>query len=381
MREICKFLTICILIYSITFVSYAAELNELQDQKSEIQSKVDEKSSELADVNEELSENLEQIQKLDQNIEATEAKLEELNNKISKMENQIEQIEKDLEIITKKYDNQKDILDSRLVAIYESKDTNYLDVILSSKSIADFISTYYLLSEITSYDMDLLELVENEKKQIQEKNSEVNFQKENLEKEKRNQQKTQITLSNTKLLRENYISKLSEEEQTLQAAIDEYNNQIKEIENEIKSLVLTASFGEDYNGGQMQWPIYGHYKITSNYGMRVHPITGVYKLHTGVDISATIGTEFSAIAKGIVVKAEYNGAYGNMVIIDHGGGVQTLYAHGSEIVAKLGQEVNAGDVVLKVGSTGYSTGPHAHFEVRINGLPVNPLDYVSIPEE
>ena len=126
--------------------------------------------------------------------------------------------------------------------------------------------------------------------------------------------------------------------------------------------------------------LYGHYKITSNYGMRVHPITGVYKLHTGVDISATIGTDFTAIADGVVVKAEPNRAYGNMVIIDHGGGVQTLYAHGSQIVATLGQEVKAGDVVLKVGSTGYSTGPHAHFEVRINGNPVNPLEYVQKPE-
>ena len=115
--------------------------------------------------------------------------------------------------------------------------------------------------------------------------------------------------------------------------------------------------------------------------MRVHPITGVYKLHTGVDISATVGTDFTAIANGIVVKAGYGGAYGNMVIIDHGGGVQTLYAHGSQIVAQVGQEVKAGDVVLKVGSTGYSTGPHAHFEVRINGEPANPLDYVSKPEE
>ena len=114
--------------------------------------------------------------------------------------------------------------------------------------------------------------------------------------------------------------------------------------------------------------------------MRVHPITGVYKLHTGVDIGARLGDDFTAIANGIVVKAEFNRAYGNMVIIDHGGGVQTLYAHGSEIIAVLGQEVKAGDVVLKVGSTGYSTGPHAHFEVRVNGTPVNPLDYVSIPE-
>ena len=380
MRKIFKFLVICLLISSITFVSYAADLNELQEQKNEIQSQVDEKSNELADVNEELSENLRQIQKLDENIETTEAKLEELNTKISEMEKQVNKIEKELTSVTKKYNKQKDILDSRLVAMYESKDANYLDVLLSSSSISDFISTYYLLAEITSYDMDLLELVDNEKKQIQEKSAEVNIQKENLEKEKSTQQKTQITLSNTKLLRENYISKLSEEEQAIQAQIDEYNNQIKQIEDEIKSLAVTASFGEDYNGGPMQWPIYGHYKITSNYGMRVHPITGVYKLHTGVDISATIGTEFTAIAKGIVVKAEYNTAYGNMVIIDHGGGVQTLYAHGSEIVAKLGQEVNAGDVVLKVGSTGYSTGPHAHFEVRINGSPVNPLDYVSIPE-
>lgn len=380
MQKIFRFLVICVLISSITFVSYAADLNELQEQKNEIQSQVDEKSNELADVNEELSENLRQIQKLDENIESTEAKLEELNTKISEMEKQVNKIEKELTSVTKKYNKQKDILDSRLVAMYESKDANYLDVLLSSSSISDFISTYYLLAEITSYDMDLLELVDNEKKQIQEKSAEVNIQKENLEKEKSTQQKTQITLSNTKLLRENYISKLSEEEQAIQAQIDEYNNQIKQIEDEIKSLAVTASFGEDYNGGQMQWPIYGHYKITSNYGMRVHPITGVYKLHTGVDISATIGTEFTAIAKGIVVKAEYNTAYGNMVIIDHGGGVQTLYAHGSEIVAKLGQEVNAGDVVLKVGSTGYSTGPHAHFEVRINGSPVNPLDYVSIPE-
>ena len=166
----------------------------------------------------------------------------------------------------------------------------------------------------------------------------------------------------------------------MQAKIDEFNSQINSIETEIRSLAKIINFGEDYSGGPMQWPIPGHYTITSNYGMRVHPITGVYKLHTGVDISASMGTEFTAIANGVVVKAEYNSAYGNMVIIDHGGGVQTLYAHGSEIVANIGQVVNAGDVVLKVGSTGYSTGPHAHFEVRVNGNPMNPLDYVSIPE-
>ena len=111
--------------------------------------------------------------------------------------------------------------------------------------------------------------------------------------------------------------------------------------------------------------------------MRVHPITGAYKLHTGIDISAPLGTYFVAAANGVVSKATYNTAYGNMVIIDHGGGVQTLYAHGNSILVQVGDEVKAGTPVLEVGSTGYSTGPHAHFEVRINGVTTDPLPYIT----
>lgn len=380
-QKIYKVLAIIILICAITFASNAADLNELQDQKTNIQTQLDESKQELTDVTEELTENLKQIQKLDESIVDSETTLNEVNDEITELEKQIEEIELEYLKITQKYKVQKQLLDMRLVAIYESGNTTYLDVILGSKSITDFISTYFLLSELASYDIDLLDQVDKEKKEIEEKSGQIEVSKEQLEQTRRTAQKTKITLSNTKLLRENYMSKLSEEEQQIQAKIDEYNTQINQIENEIRSLAKIINFGEDYNGGTMQWPIAGHYTITSNYGMRVHPITGVYKLHTGVDISAGIGTNFTAIADGVVVKAEYNTAYGNMVIIDHGGGVQTLYAHGSEIVATLGQEVKAGDIVLKVGSTGYSTGPHAHFEVRINGSPVDPLDYVSIPEQ
>lgn len=380
MRKISKSLICSVLVCAISFVSYAADLNELQNQKSDIQSQLDESNNQLSDINNELTDNLQQIQKLDESIQNTQENLDKLNNEIKIKEQEIAEKQEELDKVTEKYDTQKELLDARLVAMYETENTNYLDVVLGSSSISDFISTYYLISELTSYDMDLLELVENQRKQIEQKNLELNTEKSKLEQEKITQQKTQIALSNTKVLRQNYIDKLSQEEQNLQAKIDEYNNQINAIENEIKKLALTISFGEDYKGGTMQWPINGHYTITSNYGMRVHPITGVYKLHTGVDISASTGDDFTAMADGIVVKAEYNAAYGNMVIIDHGGGVQTLYAHGSQIIAQVGQEVKAGDVVLKVGSTGYSTGPHAHFEVRINGNPVNPLDYVSKPE-
>ena len=380
MQKKIKIFIISFLIVCITTPLFAADVNELQEQKSEIQEKLNQTNEELNIVNEDLTQNLQQIQKLDENIQANEETINKIDEDISKIETEIKEIEKKLEDATITYKKQKDLLDARLVEIYEAGDTNYLEIVLGARSISDFFATYYIVSELASYDIELLEFVEEKKNEIEQDKNKIYDKRTELENKERTASKTKIAVSNTRVLRQNYISKLSQEEQELQAQIDEYNAQINSIETEIRSLAKTINFGEDYSGGPMQWPIPGHYTITSNYGMRVHPITGVYKLHTGVDISASMGTEFTAIANGVVVKAEYNSAYGNMVIIDHGGGVQTLYAHGSEIVATLGQVVNAGDVILKVGSTGYSTGPHAHFEVRVNGEPVNPLDYVQKPE-
>lgn len=150
----------------------------------------------------------------------------------------------------------------------------------------------------------------------------------------------------------------------------EYNNNNAEIDNS-NSPVSKDMF---------IWPIPGYTTITSHYGMRVHPITKVYKLHTGTDISAPTGANFIAMADGTVEQAYYNTAYGNMVLINHGNSVQTLYAHGSEILVNKNDKVKQGTPVLKVGSTGYSTGPHAHFEVRINGEYTNPEEYFDIGE-
>lgn len=120
---------------------------------------------------------------------------------------------------------------------------------------------------------------------------------------------------------------------------------------------------------------HGYTNITSPYGYRIHPISGEYKLHTGVDVGAPIGTNFVAMESGKVILATYNGSYGNCVIIDHGNNVKTLYAHGSKILVKTNQIVKKGQAVLAVGSTGNSTGPHAHFEIRINNNPVDPMQY------
>ena len=397
-----KFISIIILINFIcamTFITYAVDdiqnntntttenqtntndINQLQEQKSEIENHVQEAEQQLEEIDTSLSENLQQIAKIDLNIQSTEETLAELNLTIEEIENQIDELQQELDDATKRYDEQQEVLNQRLIAIYKSGDTQYLDVLLNSTSLTDFISSYFLIGEVVQYDKNLLENVATQKEELETKTTKISTERENLNTQKQTQLKTQKVLENTKTLREGLIEKLSIEEQETQSKIDEYYKQIEEIETEIKELAVTESFGEDYIGGTMVWPIPGHYTITSNYGMRTHPITGVYKLHTGVDISAKTGDNFVAMAYGVVTKAGYNSAYGNMVIIDHGGGVQTLYAHGSSIEVEVGDIVNAGDVVLKVGSTGYSTGPHAHFEIRINGETVNPLDYVSIPDE
>lgn len=382
MRKILCIVLAFIIICTYTTLTYAEELTDLQQQQQDLQNQLNESNEQLTEVQSQLSENLQQIEKLDERIQKSEQEMDELNSEVETLKNSISEVQSQLDIAQEKYEKQKAIMEKRLIAIYESGDITYLDVLLSSRDLSDFLSNYYLITEITSIDKELLDEVEQEKRTI-------DIAKQKLEKNRlalttalQTQTKTSTVLQNTKTLRENYISRLSDEEKAKQAQIDEITAQYEEVNKQILELAKQG-LDTEYIGGVLAWPVPGYTKITSNYGMRVHPITGQYKLHTGVDISAPMGATFVAANDGIVTKAGYNTAYGNMVIIDHGGGISTLYAHGSEILVTVGQTVKRNDPVLKVGSTGYSTGPHAHFEVRINGVVTNPIEYITngvIPE-
>ena len=378
MRKIlCVVLAFLICSFSIISCVQAEELEDLKTQQEELQSQINDATGELENVQDELSENLQQIQKLDEKIQASQTQLEELTTKITQLQEQIDEVGEKLEIAEERYNKQKEILEVRLVTMYETSDTQYLDVILSSRSVSDFLSNYFLITELTNYDTELLDDMKIQKDEIEVTKKKLDNAKEQYATMKENETKTAKILENTKIVKENFIAKLSEQEQEIQAKIDEYNTKFEEVNKEILSLALQG-IDTQYIGGELAWPIPGYTRITSKYGMRTHPITGVYKLHTGVDVSAPMGANFVAANDGIVTKAGYNGAYGNMVIIDHGGGVSTLYAHGSEIMVKVGDTVKRGEtVVLKVGSTGYSTGPHAHFEVRLNGVVTDPIPYIT----
>ena len=185
-------------------------------------------------------------------------------------------------------------------------------------------------------------------------------------------------MQKNKTIQQNAIEKLSEDEKTLQQQIEQYKEEEARIENLIQNAANSYEYSGEYTGGVMAWPVAksGTY-ITSPYGTRQHPIQGVIRMHTGIDIgNAGFGAPIIAAADGVVTLASYYGGYGNCVMINHGNGISTLYGHGQKILTTVGTIVKKGDLIMEVGSTGNSTGPHCHFEVRVNGSPVNPLPYV-----
>ena len=376
MRRLMIIILILIITCSLCICVHAQDLTELQEQSSQLNQAINESSNRLQAVQEQLSTNMQELQELDNQIAQSQDDLNNINIDINNLMSQISENEEKLSKTQAEFDSIQGLLDARLIKMYETPKFEFLQVILESKSVTEFLSTYYAMKELAEYDKQLLDTVKQQKEEIETTKKILAEKKQQVVTNKQTQQKKAQVLANTKTMRQYYISKLSTEEQELQSKIDEYNGQVSAIESEIKLMALN-SISADYIGGAMTWPIPGYTTITSEYGMRVHPITGAYKLHTGTDIGAPMGADFVAAAKGVVTKASMTPAYGNMVIIDHGGGVQTLYAHGSEILV----QVEAGTPVLKVGSTGYSTGPHAHFEIRINGQTVNPLDYLLKQDE
>lgn len=369
------FLIILFLI-SICGIVLAENLEDLQNKKSELQNQINESNEQIEEIEIEITENLEQLNSLNEKIYTYESEIATLTQNLADVEKDIGEVEERLSIVEENYNLQKDALESRIVALYETGDIVYLDVLLNSRSISEFISNYYLIGEVARYDSELLENIENQKIQIENIKLQLEQKQENIKAVKKNKEKTTIALVNAKIIRNSYIKRLNEQEKETQAKIEEFQTELNNVESQIVSLT-TGNIGGNYVGGEFAWPAPGYTTITSNFGMRLHPIFKVNRLHTGTDISMPTGASIIAANDGVVIKSMYTTGYGNMVMIDHGGGVSTVYGHGSEIIAQTGQVVKRGDVIMKAGSTGWSTGPHLHFEIRINGQYVNSLPYIT----
>ena len=355
---------------------------DLEAQKEEVENKIEETNIKLEYVQSELSATMLKVQETEDKIIEYENDIEELGEKMNTLQASIDEANQSLQIASQNYEEKSDLLAKRLVAIYEAGDTQYLDVLLNSKSITDFISKYYIVQEIAEYDSILINQIEEEKNNIEQTRQKLENEQSEIRILKSRSEQTSVVLSNMKTLQQSYIKQLSEGEKVLQEQITAFKREQAEIEAQI--LLATNNIDADiqYTGGEMLWPVaISGTAITSGYGVREHPIQGIVKEHTGIDIGNTpLGAPVVAAADGIVTYAGWLGGYGNCVMINHGDGVVTLYGHGNKILTSVNTEVKQGDVIMEVGSTGNSTGPHLHFEVRVNGNYKNTLRYVKVPE-
>lgn len=255
MRKIlCVVLAFLVCSFSIISYVQAEEMTDLTTKQEELQNQISNATGELENVQEDLTQNLQQVQKLDERIANSQTELDDLNAKILELQTTMDEVEEKLKIAEERYNRQKQLLEVRLVAMYETSDTQYLDVILSSRSVSDFLSNYFLITEITNYDAELLEDMEKQKDEIELTKKKLDTNQEQYAIMKQNQTKTAKILENTKIVRENYIAKLSDKEKEIQTQIDEYNKQFEEINQEILAIALEG-IDTQYIGGELAWPI------------------------------------------------------------------------------------------------------------------------------
>ncbi|KQO11028.1 hypothetical protein ASF12_11715 [Paenibacillus sp. Leaf72] len=397
--------------------SSAASLDSINKQLSDAKKAID-KAQKEADATEQQKTEVSTLKSdVQASIKAVLAQLDavvvNMNNtqaKVDQTESELQQAGAELVEAEGRVKTRDILIQQRLRLMYENGSVSYLDVLLNASSFSDFIDRFDSLQLILSQDRSILEQNKVDQALVEEKKAEVEHKLE------------EVKTMYTKL--QNYQSDLAKKEAEKNKLVAEYDHQLEDLEDisaEQEALMIEfaqkvseleaekvakleaeriarekaaaaaaaaagkgngssggGSGGTVYTGGKLGMPIFDSYRVSSGYGYRIHPITGAKKLHTGIDFAAPQGTAIHAAESGVVIMAQRWSGYGNAVIIDHGGGMWTLYGHIREggIKVSKGDSVTKGQKIAEVGSTGNSTGPHLHFEVRINGTTTDPSSYL-----
>lgn len=372
-RMLALFLTVCFMITVIMPV-YADELDETRQQLKEVGRDIEETKQNINEASQQANSIMGQLQTLDQNINSTQQEINTMEQHLSILQGNIDKTEKEILKQEEELDEQVDYMSERLVFMYEEgMDVSYLEVLLSSANIKEFLTRYDLLCCIVDQDKQMIESIQRAKRDLDIKKSDLEVQRTDLVSAKKSQELKMNELSVQRSQRKDMLNSVQSQKAAYEEALEELERNSRELEQ----LILRSQSGTALGTGVYTWPAPGYHTITSPYGMRFHPILQTRKMHTGVDIAAPSGADIVAADSGVVIYAGWNGGYGQVIIIDHGAGMSTLYAHQSRFVASYGETVTKGQVIGKVGTTGWSTGPHLHFEVRINGSYTDPMPYIN----
>lgn len=323
------------------------------------------------------------ITQLDASLTDIQAKIDTLTDQITEKEEQIERTTKELEEAERIQQEQYEAMKKRIRFMYERGETIYMELLVESGSFGDMLNKAEYIEMLSSYDRKKLneyiattQLITVTKEALEEEKATLDLAMEEKEKEEANLQSLLTTKTNE-------LSAVKSDISDKEAAIAEYEAEIKAENEAIAALEkeVAADKAElysryKYDGGVFTWPCPNYSRISDDFGMRMHPTLGIKKMHNGIDLAAPAGSKILAAYNGTVVAADYNSSMGNYIMINHGGGLYTIYMHCSALYVSKGTDVTAGTKIAAVGSTGRSTGNHLHFGVRLNGAYVSPWNYL-----
>lgn len=377
--------------------SLTIEKNKKKQEQMQIKNKINKEKSNISNTENEKKSVSTDIENLDAKIQVTSAKISTLESEIVRLNKDIAENQEKLQEAQVNLSENTDALRMRLREMYKRGNVNYLEVILNSRDIEELLRNNEIISSIARADRELIEFIQEQidtiketEERLQIDKAKVSASKAAVENERQSYQAAVDAKNNYMKVLESNLDLYKAEFEKAQSNWDALDSEIARLQKEITAQKkaeeaaarratrvhsnITVSSGPR-NGQSYTWPLPGHYSISSPFGYRVHPILGYSKFHSGVDIPAPSGTPIVAAKSGTVIMSQLMSGYGNVVMVDHGDTV-TVYAHCSALNVGVGESVKAGDVIAFVGSTGLSTGAHLHFEVRVNGSPVNPLGYV-----
>lgn len=358
-------------------------LQEAQDEKAQLEKALKEAQSTIEDLRDSKGDIESKVTELNQQLIDISARITDLENQLMAKSEDIQETKDELAGAKEREAQQYADMKVRIQFMYENGQTSYLEALLSSRNISEFLNSADYIAQIQSYDrqklteyQDTVESIVNLEAQLEQEYTDLEALKSTVESNK-------ATVAAMMRQKESELADISGDIEDAQSDADYYAAEIQAQEELIAAIKRAeaekAAAGVEehpYTGGAFRWPCPSSTRVTSDYGTRVSPMSGASSNHKGIDIGASAGADIIAAADGTVTAASYSSAAGNYVMIDHGGGLYTVYMHASSLLVSPGQNVSAGDVIAKVGSTGISTGSHLHFGVSLNGSYVSPWSYL-----
>lgn len=358
-------------------------LQEAQDEKTQLEKALKEAQGTIEDLKDSKGDIESKVTELNQQLIDISARITDLENQLTAKSEDIQETKDELAGAKEREAQQYADMKVRIQFMYENGQTSYLEALLSSRNISEFLNSADYIAQIQSYDrqklteyQDTVESIVNLEAQLEQEYTDLEALKSTVESNK-------ATVAAMMRQKESELADISGDIEDAQSDADYYAAEIQAQEELIAAIKRAeaekAAAGVEehpYTGGAFRWPCPSSTRVTSDYGTRVSPMSGASSNHKGIDIGASAGADIIAAADGTVTAASYSSAAGNYVMIDHGGGLYTVYMHASSLLVSPGQTVSAGDVIAKVGSTGISTGSHLHFGVSLNGSYVSPWSYL-----